>query len=68
MQFAERLAGEGTQVGVPVQSAPTQDFGPLGAMFAIDQPSSSALTRRRFGWNPTRPSLLDDLETGDYPE
>jgi hypothetical protein len=37
-------------------------------MFAIDQPSSSALTRRRFGWNPTHPSPLDDLETGDYPE
>lgn len=58
----------GRRLGVPVQSAPAGDFGPLGAMFAIDQPSSSALTRRRFGWNPTHPSLLDDLETGDYPE
>lgn len=58
----------GRRLGVPVQSAPAEDFGPLGAMFAIDQPSSSALTRRRFGWNPTHPSLLDDLETGDYPE
>lgn len=58
----------GRRLGVPVQSAPAEDFGPLGAMFAIDQPSSSALTRRRFGWNPSHPSLLDDLETGDYPE
>lgn len=58
----------GRRLGVPVQSAPAEDFGPLGATFAIDQPSSSALTRRRFGWNPSHPSLLDDLETGDYPE
>lgn len=58
----------GRRLGVPVQSAPAENFGPLGAMFAIDQPSSSALTRRRFGWNPTHPSLLDDLKTGDYPE
>jgi nucleoside-diphosphate-sugar epimerase len=58
----------GRRLGVPVESAPTQNFGPLGTIFAVDQPSSSALTRQRFGWNPTRPSLLEDLETGDYPE
>lgn len=58
----------GRRLRVPVESAPAEDFGPLGTMFAIDQPSSSALTRRRFGWNPTGPSLLDDLETGDYPD
>jgi hypothetical protein len=37
-------------------------------MFAIDQPSSSALTRQRFDWNATGPSLLEDLETGVYPD
>jgi nucleoside-diphosphate-sugar epimerase len=58
----------GRRLGVPVESAPAANFGPLGAIFAADQPSSSALTRRRFGWNPTHPSLLEDLETGDYPE
>lgn len=58
----------GRRLGVPVESAPAADFGPLGTMFAIDQPSSSALTRQRFGWEPTGPSLLADLETGDYPE
>lgn len=58
----------GRRLGVPVESAPAEKFGPLGAMFAVDQPSSSALTRQRFGWNPTGPSLLADLETGDYPE
>ncbi|OBB82291.1 3-beta hydroxysteroid dehydrogenase [Mycobacterium colombiense] len=58
----------GRRLGVPVESAPAGAFGPLGTMFAVDQPSSSTLTRLRFGWNPTGPSLLDDLETGDYPE
>ncbi|OBG35880.1 SDR family oxidoreductase [Mycobacterium sp. E3198] len=57
----------GRRLGVPVESAPAEDFGPLGTMFAIDQPSSSALTRQRFGWSPTGPSLLEDLETGVYP-
>lgn len=57
----------GRRLGVPVESAPPEGFGPLGAMFAVDQPASSALTRQRFGWKPTGPSLLDDLETGDYP-
>ncbi|BAX94901.1 SDR family oxidoreductase [Mycobacterium shigaense] len=58
----------GRRLGVPVASAPAEDFGPLGAIFAADQPSSSALTRQRFDWAPTHPSLLEDLEIGDYPE
>jgi nucleoside-diphosphate-sugar epimerase len=58
----------GRRLGVPVDSAPAETFGPLGAIFAVDQPPSSALTRQRFGWNPIHPSLLEDLETGDYPE
>lgn len=58
----------GRRLGVPVESAPVEAFCPLGAIFAADQPSSSALTRQRFDWKPTGPSLLDDLETGDYPD
>jgi nucleoside-diphosphate-sugar epimerase len=58
----------GRRLGVPVKSAPAESFGVLGVIFGTDQPSSSALTRKRFGWNPTQPSLLEDLETGDYPE
>lgn len=58
----------GRRLGVPVESAPADTFGPLGQVFAVDQPSSSALTQRRFGWQPVGPGLLDDLETGVYPE
>jgi hypothetical protein len=49
-------------VGLPVESLPEEHFGPLGAIFAMDQPSSSAHTRESLGWEPTHPSLLDDLE------
>ena len=52
----------GRRLGVPVQPVPAETFGPLGAIFSLDQPSSSALTRQRFEWTPTHPSLLDDLE------
>jgi nucleoside-diphosphate-sugar epimerase len=58
----------GRRLDLPVESAPAENFGMLGVIFGVDQPSSSALTRERFGWNPTHPTLLDDLETGDYPE
>ena len=39
----------------------------LGSIFCIDQPSSSALTRQQYGWDPTHPTLLEDLEAGNYP-
>lgn len=52
----------GRRLGVPVESVPEQTYGPLGAIFATDQPSSSAITREKLGWMPTHPSLLDDLE------
>jgi nucleoside-diphosphate-sugar epimerase len=57
----------GRRLGVPVEPTAAETFGPLGAMFAADQPSSSALTRQRFDWRPTGPGLLEDLETGVYP-
>jgi hypothetical protein len=52
---------------MPVESAPPERFGLIGRLFALDMPSSSALTRERFGWEPTHPSLIDDLAAGGYP-
>ncbi|WP_407662943.1 hypothetical protein [Mycobacterium tilburgii] len=37
----------GRRLGVPVESAGPERFGPLGTMFAVDQPSSSALRPAR---------------------
>jgi nucleoside-diphosphate-sugar epimerase len=52
----------GRRLGLPVQSVPTETFGPIGPVFAADQPSSSVRTREVLGWLPKHPSLLDDLE------
>ncbi|MBA8796048.1 nucleoside-diphosphate-sugar epimerase [Friedmanniella endophytica] len=57
----------GEQLGVPVRRVPTESFGPIGPLFAMDQPASSAWTRTTYGWQPTHPSLLADLAAGDYP-
>jgi nucleoside-diphosphate-sugar epimerase len=58
----------GRQLGLPVEAVPSEPFGFLGSVFGVDQPSSSALTRENFGWKPTHPSLLEDLEAGNYPD
>ncbi|MFG1645150.1 SDR family oxidoreductase [Amycolatopsis sp. NPDC049252] len=52
----------GRRLGVPVEPVAEEAFGPLGAIFAMDQPSSSAHTREALGWEPKHPSLLEDLE------
>ncbi|MCA5893627.1 NAD-dependent epimerase/dehydratase family protein [Isoptericola sp. NEAU-Y5] len=52
----------GRRLDVPVREVPSETFGPLAEVFAADQPSSSAVTRRELGWEPTHPSLLADLE------
>ncbi|WP_374769212.1 SDR family oxidoreductase [Streptomyces sp. NBC_01463] len=52
----------GRRLGVPVESVPEETYGPLGPVFANDQPSSSAHTRQTLGWQPKHPSLLEDLE------
>ena len=59
-------------LGVPVVSISPEDaaahFGWLGGFLALDLPASSAQTRRRLGWNPVQPGLVDDLEQGHYFE
>ena len=55
------------KLNVPAQQMPQQSFGPLGAVFAMDQPSSAAITRAGLSWTPTHPSLLDDLEQNLQP-
>jgi nucleoside-diphosphate-sugar epimerase len=52
----------GRRLGLPVEAMPQENFGPLGPIFATDQPSSSARTRQALGWEPRHPGLLEDLE------
>ncbi|WP_265447311.1 SDR family oxidoreductase [Flexivirga meconopsidis] len=56
----------GAQLGRPVAARPPEDFGFLGALLSNDQPASAELTRRLLGWEPTHPSLTEDLAAGRY--
>jgi nucleoside-diphosphate-sugar epimerase len=61
-QVRDIAAVIGRRLGLPVESVPTETYGPLGPIFASDQPSTSAHTRQALGWEPKHPSLLEDLE------
>jgi nucleoside-diphosphate-sugar epimerase len=66
-EFAEAI---GRNLGLPTASIAPEDaaghFGFLGAFAAADNPTSSALTRQRLGWEPTHPGLIADLDGGHY--
>ena len=61
-QVRDIAAVIGRRLGLPVRSVPMETYGPLGPIFAADQPSSSAYTRQALGWEPKHLSLLEDLE------
>lgn len=45
------------------QAEAVAHFGPMGHFVGMDNPSSSALTRERLGWNPgMHAGLLDDVD------
>ena len=52
----------GRRLGLPVQPVPTETYGPIGPIFATDQPASGAHTQQALNWQPAHPSLLADLE------
>jgi nucleoside-diphosphate-sugar epimerase len=52
----------GRRLELPVEAVPQESFGPLGPIFATDQPSTSTRTRQALGWEPRQLSLLEDLE------
>ncbi|HEY0217373.1 MAG TPA: SDR family oxidoreductase [Cellulomonas sp.] len=66
-EIAEALGGA---LDVPVSSvapeAAVEHFGWIGRFFSADIPASSALTRERLGWEPTHPTLLEDIAAGHY--
>ncbi len=60
----------GRHLDVPVASIAPDDaaahFGWIGAFFGADAAASNVLTRERFDWTPTGPSLIEDLDQGHY--
>lgn len=61
-QVRDIAAVIGRRLDLPVEQVPAETYGPLGPIFATDQPSSGAHTRRALGWEPKHPGLLADLE------
>ena len=59
-------------LGLPVASIAPADaaehFGWIAMFLGADVPTSNALTRERFGWEPTGATLLDDIRAGVYAE
>lgn len=55
----------GSALGVPVVSIPPEKaqehFGMFAHFATLDAPASGEITRRKFGWNPVGPGLLEDL-------
>ena len=68
--FRDIAAAIGRGTGVPVGSIPAADaaerFAFLGGAVGVDNPTSSAVTRKVLGWEPAHPGLIEDLEHGHY--
>ena len=68
--FREIAGAIGRHLGVPTASVAPADaaehFAHLGHFVAVDSPAAAAVTRELLAWEPTGPSLLEDLEQDHY--
>ncbi|MGH3321810.1 MAG: NAD-dependent epimerase/dehydratase family protein [Streptosporangiaceae bacterium] len=60
----------GRAFGLPVTSIAPDDvqshFGWIGTFFGMDLAATSTVTRELLGWEPTGPTLIEDLDAGAY--
>jgi nucleoside-diphosphate-sugar epimerase len=68
--FRDIAALIGEQLGVPTVGITAEEaveqLGFIGAIAALDNPTSSARTRELLGWRPEHPELLADIKAGHY--
>jgi nucleoside-diphosphate-sugar epimerase len=68
--FRDIAAVIGRRLELPVRSIAPEEadahFGWLGHIVPLDVPASNTLTRKWLPWDPTGPTLLEDLEDGHY--
>lgn len=69
--FREIAENIGRHLNVPVKPLTAEEAashfpGPFALFAQFDAPASSARTQARFGWRPTRPGLIADLDQGHY--
>ena len=68
--FREIAEAMGRHLGIPTASVAPADavehFAHLGHFVGLDSPATAAITRELLAWEPTGPSLLEDLEQDHY--
>lgn len=68
--FREIAETIGRRLGLPTESITAEQapehFGFLALFVTLDNPTSSAITQRVLGWQPTHPGLIADLEEDHY--
>jgi nucleoside-diphosphate-sugar epimerase len=65
-EAADRGAGGSGRVAGSSTEAAEDRFGPLAEAFLLDQQATGEKARRELGWEPTGPTLTEDLATGSY--
>lgn len=70
VQFRDIAGVIGKHLDVPVVSVSREEapghFGLFALFASIDVPASSEMTQKRFGWHPSQPGLIADLDAGHY--
>jgi nucleoside-diphosphate-sugar epimerase len=70
VRFREIAEALGRHLDVPAKSLTPTDapdrFGPLAHFVAVDSPATALVTRELLEWEPTGPSLLEDLDQDHY--
>jgi nucleoside-diphosphate-sugar epimerase len=68
--FREIAEAMGRHLHIPTTSVAPQDaaehFGFMAHFAGLDSPATATITRELVGWEPTGPSLLEDLEQDHY--
>ena len=68
--FREIAGAMGRHLDIPTTSVAPEDapehFGFMAHFVALDSPVTAIITRELLGWEPTGPSLLEDLEQDHY--
>lgn len=70
VRFRDIAESIGRRLKLPAVSLTAEEasghFGLLAPLVSLDNPTSSALTRERFGWVPAHLGLIADIEEGHY--
>lgn len=70
--FVDIAEAVGRKLDVPVASVTAEEaeerFGALAAFYSLGVVVSSTATRETYGWEPTGPTLLEDIANGAYTD